>query len=235
MSKSKIVVAVGSGSAHSSGKAEGVAINDLSELPKPGILTLPHEELARLHFEAYALALGKVAHAWNYLFETLGRLFVAVAGGNPHVANAIWYAPDSDRTKADILREAISTPGQTPFWLPEYPTTREDILWLVSRVKDLADMRNNVIHAPCVLRTDGGGTAMSASFNGHIRAKKLWGKEILVEFDWCERWTEELSKFSRAMERALYERHLSWPDRPGKPDRTPKKILLSRLIPALTK
>jgi hypothetical protein len=199
------------------------------------ILSPPTPEEERLQFDAYCLALGKVAHAWNYLFESLGRMFVAVAGGNPHVANAIWYAPDSDRTKVDMLRDAISTPGQTPFWLPEFPSAKDDVLWLVERVRSLTDLRNSVIHAPCVLRTDGGGTAMSASFNGHGRAKKLWGKEILVEFDWCERYTEELSRFCRAMERALNERERAWPDRPGKPDRMRKRDLLSLFIPAATK
>ena len=213
----------------------GVAVNDLSALPKRGVLATPSEELARLHFEAYALALGKVAHAWNYLFESLGRLFVPIAGGNPHVATAIWYAPDSDRTKVDMLKEAISTPGQQPFWLPEFPAAKDDILWMIEKVKNLTDLRNNVIHAPCVLRTDRDGTAMSASFNGHGRAKKLWGKEILVEFDYCERWAESLSRFTLAMARALYDRHLAWPGRPGKPDRIPKKILLSRLNPEATR
>jgi hypothetical protein len=199
------------------------------------VISMPTPEVERQQFEAYCLALGKVAHAWNYLFESLGKLFVAVAGGNPHVATAIWYSPDSDRTKVAMLEAAISTPGQTAFWLPEFPSAKEDIKWLVDRVNHLTDMRNNVIHAPCFLLTGADGTSMSASFNGHNRAKKLWGKEILVEFDWCERYTEELSRFTRAMERALYDRQLAWPGRPPKPDRTPKNILLSRLIPELTK
>lgn len=199
------------------------------------VLKVPTDGEAKLHFDAYCLALGKVAHAWNYLFETLGQLFVIAAGGNPHVANAIWYAPDSDRTKVDMLKAAISSPGQTSWWLPEFPTAKEDVLWLLQRVQSLTDMRNNVIHAPCILLTDARGTAMAASFNGHERAKKLWGKEILVEFDWCERWTEELTRFARAMESAVYDRQSAWPSRPGKPDRTPQKDLLLRLLPASTK
>lgn len=195
------------------------------------VLKMPTDEEAKRQFDAYCLALGKVAHAWNYLFEKLARLFVIVAGGNPHVANAIWYAPDSDRTKLAMLRDAISTPGQTSWWLPESPTAKEDIIWLINRADEHMDKRNTVIHAPCILLTNSEGTEISPSFNGHLRAKKLWGKEILVEFDWCERWAEELSRFAQAMESALYDRQLAWPNRPGKPDRTPKKDLLLRLLP----
>jgi hypothetical protein len=187
------------------------------------VLIRPTDDEAKRQFDAYCLSLGKVAHAWNYLFEKLGRLFVAVAGGNPHVANAMWYAPDSDRTNLKMLKAAISTP-QEPWWLPEYPSANIDIIWLVKQVIKLADMRNNVIHAPCVLRTDGGGTAMSASFNGHGLAKKLWGKEILVEFEWCERWAEKLSHFAQSIDRAIYDRQASWPEKPSKPDRTPKRF-----------
>ena len=198
------------------------------------VLTMPTEDELDRQFDAYCLALGKVAHAWNYLFEKLGRLFVVVAAGDPHVANAIWYAPDSDRTKLTMLESAIRV-SQEPSWLREFPTAKADIIWLVKRVSDLTDMRNNVIHAPCVLRTDGGGTAMAASFNGHARAKKLWGKEILVEFDWCERWTEELSRFTQAIDLAVRGRQTSWPSRPGKLHRTLKKDLLLRLLPESTK
>ena len=195
------------------------------------VIVPPTDDEVQRQFDAYCLALGKVAHAWNYLFEKLGLLFRIVAGGNPHVADAIWYAPESDRTKLKMLREAISTPGQTSWWLPEFPTAQKDIIWLLDRVGDHIDRRNTAIHAPCTLRTDADGTAMAASFNGHLLAKKLWGKEILVEFDWCERWSEELSRFAVAMERALHDRQRAWPSRPGKPDLRKKKDLLPPLLP----
>lgn len=195
------------------------------------VLTVPTDDEKSRLFGAYCLSLGQVAHAWNYLFENLGGLFVIVAGGNPHVARAIWYAPDSDRTKLGMLEAAIGA-NVSPFWLPEYPTAKEDIVWLAKRVAELTDLRNNAIHAPCILLTDAEGTQIAPSYNGHGRAKKLWGKEILVEFDWCERYAEDLSRFARAMEQALYGRQSAWPGRPGKPDRTPKKTLLSRLLPA---
>lgn len=194
------------------------------------VLTLPTDDELNRHFDAYCLALGKVAHAWNYLFEKLGRLFVVVTEGDGHVANAIWYAPDSDRTKLGMLKAAVGA-SVNASWSNQFPTAKGDINWLVERVRSLTDMRNDIIHAPCVLRTNGEGTAMAASFNGHHRAKKLWGKEILVEFDWCERWTEELTRFTQAMDLALRGRQTSWPSRPGKPDRTPKKDLLLRLLP----
>lgn len=194
------------------------------------VLTFPTPDEQRRHFDAYCLALGKVAHAWNYLFEKLGRLFVVVAGGDKHVANAIWYAPDSDRTKVGMLRAAIDASVNAE-WPRQFPTAKADMIWLLQRVDSLTDTRNNVIHAPCVLRTDGTGTAMAASFNGHQRAKKLWGKEILVEFEWCECWTESLSRFSQEIERALTDPEPSWPARPSKPARSSEKDLLLRLLP----
>lgn len=199
------------------------------------VIQFPSDEEAERHFEAYCLALGKVAHAWNYLFERLGGLFVIVAGGNAHVSNAIWYAPDSDRTKLAMLKEATNCPAQGFCYLPERPAVKEDIIWLINRTVEHIDKRNSVIHAPCVLRSDADGTSMAASFNGHNLAKKLWGKEILVEFDWCERWAEELSRFAQAMENALHDPKKPWPGRPGKPDQRRKKDLLPQLPPESTK
>ena len=36
----------------------------------------------------------------------------------------------------------------------------------------------------------------AAFFNGNPRAKKLMGKELLVEFAWCEAYAETLSRFT---------------------------------------
>ena len=235
MGKSKIVLAVGNASATSSAEGAGVSINEIAASPKTRMVVMPHEEEARRHFEAYALALGIVAHAWNYLFEKLGGLFVAVVGGHPNIPTAVWYAPDSDRTKIAMLRAAMkSSPDHR--WKPERPSAKDDVKWLAAEVNALMDLRNDLIHAPCSLITDADGTSMAASpLSGHNRAKKLWGKEILVEFDWCERWTEELARFTRSMESAILWPERAWPDRPKTLDRTPKKALLARLLPPTNK
>ncbi len=183
----------------------------------------PTRDEARAILEAYTTAVGKVAHSWNYLFERLGELFCAVTEMTPAVALAIWYAPDIDRVKVEILRAAVmACPDDR--WLPKLPSAKSDLIWLTEQVSHLADMRNNAVHAPCSLITGLDGTSTIASyFSGHSRAKKLRGKDILVEFDFCERWAEELSRFTRAAQSALYAPvSPSWPQRPVKPNRKRK-------------
>jgi hypothetical protein len=52
-------------------------------------------------------------------------------------------------------------------------------------------------------------------FQWKPRAKKLMGKELLVEFAWCEAHAETLSRFTRMLgiAIALPERY-EWPERP---------------------
>ena len=47
------------------------------DAPKPTIKIIkwPTDDEMKVAFEAYALALGKVAFSWNYLHEKLGQLF----------------------------------------------------------------------------------------------------------------------------------------------------------------
>ena len=60
----------------------------------------------------------------------------------------------------------------------------------------------------------------SAFFHGHTRARKLMGKSLLIEFDWCEKCAETLSEFTKKVETglAIAERY-PWPDRPPLPVR----------------
>lgn len=188
----------------------------------------------KIAFETYTTALGKVAHAWNFLHERLGRLFVAVTKMDRAVALGIWYSTDSDRTKQLMLKSAIAA-SAPDLWLPRLPKAKEDLIWLTDRIISLGDARNNAIHAPCILVTDQNGTQMAASFlSGHDRAKKLLGKDILVEFDWCEAWSEELSRFCERVETALNFEQYPWPDRPEKPARRQKKDLLVPRAPSTT-
>ena|SRR5258708_375181 len=58
-------------------------------------------------FEPYVLALGKVAHAWNYLQEALALLFCTITGMDESIALAIWHSTTNDRTQREMLRAAI--------------------------------------------------------------------------------------------------------------------------------
>jgi hypothetical protein len=66
------------------------------------------DEEARVAFEVYALAVGKVVHAWNYLHETLGQLLYHVAGPDDGRAElSKWYSLKSDHLQRAMLRAAV--------------------------------------------------------------------------------------------------------------------------------
>lgn len=192
------------------------------------VVRMPTEAEEKLAFDAYCLLLGRVAYAWNYLFERLGRLFRVASKCDHQIADAIWYAPDSDRVKMAIFEAVVKA---SPLKERDGQTNK-DILWLIERVNNLTDARNNIIHAPSVLTIDAEGGRMEASrFSKHARAKKLSDKQVAVEMDFCERWAERLSIFTIEIHRALQDDSQPWPDRPGKPDRRKRTDLLAQLIP----
>ena len=59
------------------------------------------DDLVKAKMEPYVMALGKVAHAWNYLQEALGQLFCAVTGlENDNTGQAIWHSVANDPSAA---------------------------------------------------------------------------------------------------------------------------------------
>jgi len=54
--------------------------------------------------EPYVMALGKVAHAWNYLQEMLCELFCSVTGLENNTGQAIWHSTTNDRAQREMLR-----------------------------------------------------------------------------------------------------------------------------------
>jgi len=192
------------------------------------VIGFASDEETKIAFEAYTAALGKVAYSWNFLLERLVRLFVVVSGMDRNIAHAIWYSSDSDRTQQLMLKAAIEASAENRW--PRHPKAKDDLKYLITEAMNLGDSRNNAVHAPCILTTmetaGGQETDMVASiFSGHRRAKNLAGKQILVEFDWCERWAEELSHASEMMVRALTLDNYPWPGRPQKPARKNRKDL----------
>jgi hypothetical protein len=57
--------------------------------------------------EPYVMALGKVAHAWNYLQEALGQLFCAVTEVDMDTGQAVWHSTANDRAQREMLRAAV--------------------------------------------------------------------------------------------------------------------------------
>jgi hypothetical protein len=189
---------------------------------KPPAISWPTDEQRKAAFEAYTLAVGKVAHAWNYLHEKLGQLFVVISSmGDRRVALAVWYSTDNDRAQRKMLRAAVQA-ADAKHW--QMPKRKEDLVWLLNCVDELAEARNNAIHAPCSLYigggTDGSPEMGAAFFHGHPRARKLQGKRLFEEFDWCERYAEALSEYTQKVETSMaFADCYPWPERPSIPHR----------------
>jgi hypothetical protein len=205
-------------------------VNELEKRPSAPPRRPTLGEAVETAFGEYQLAVGKVAHAWNVLHESLGVLFVTVSAADkvpawaePRVALAIWYAAKSDRVQRDMLRAAVNANSRR--W-EKLPKALDDLKWLLDRCDELAEHRNNAVHAPCAVYIGGNdppemGPAYFAAQNP--RAKNLVGKELLVEFAWCERYAQTLREFIQRLENSirLPDRY-PWPDRPSKPTRKTK-------------
>jgi hypothetical protein len=199
----------------------------MAQEQQPVIVRPPTEERVRAAFEAYTLAVGKVAHAWNYLHEKLGQLFAVITGADREIALAVWYSTDNDRAQRNMLKAAVA--ATTAERWASFSKAADHIKWLLDRADEVAEYRNNAIHTPCSLYIGGGefgGSEMGASFfHGHPRAKKLVGKKLIIEFDWCERYAETLSRFAQKVETAIaFPSKYPWPDKPTPPVRNRRAI-----------
>ena len=184
------------------------------------VITIPSDAEIREVYLPYVQAVGEVAHSWNYLIESLGELFAEVVNKDERrVVLATWFSVPSDRMQMSMLKGALTASAEDR-WLPRLPRAREDLIWLVDRANSLADDRNNAVHAPCTLFVTGEGAEMGASFwSGNPRARKLEGKQLLAEFQYCRDYAERLTKFARYTWSALASEKVSWPDRPDTPQR----------------
>ncbi|MGQ0443722.1 MAG: hypothetical protein ACT4O2_00985 [Beijerinckiaceae bacterium] len=190
-------------------------MNDDAISPTPNIVTWPTDDEARGAFEEYCMAVGKVCHAWNYFHEKLGMLYARFSSLDAQAARNVWYSKFQDRWQRKALREKVDTVSNWP-----NATARDDVIWLLDHADALARDRNDAIHAPCCLYIggkDGGRSVMGpAFFNGHPRVENLRGKKILSEFDWCEKYTEWLTRFTMQVEKA-FSKQCPWPQRPALP------------------
>ncbi len=198
----------------------------------PRVVRAPTDDELRQAFEAYATAVGKVAYAWNYFQERLGAIFCSILGFHEYVGFAIWYSSDNDRTQRLMLKALIPVSERRMFKSDLPANATADLDWLINRANELAELRNDAVHAPCSAYTGPDGTEMKAAiisgYHGHKRAKRLIGKQLLVEFDWLERYAELLSRFAIAINLAINDPKLSpWPSRPVAPTRNPKKAYLT--------
>ena len=206
--------------------------DSMAEQPSEPTILWPTDKQARVEFEAYTSAVGKVAHAWNYLHERLGALFaLLVDAPDRNLVAAVWYSMFSDRSQRLMLEASIrASPGYRWHSVPAH--AKDDLIWLMKKANELGNKRDAAIHAPAALSTDIHGTEMATSvLSGHRRAQELAGKRLLIEFGWLERYTEELSRFTMQATNALAYVDYTWPNKPPVPDRRPRKALLSPSAP----
>jgi hypothetical protein len=188
-------------------------------LPGIAMAKLPSEEeisTATAAFEPYFAAVGRVVHAWNHLQEQLGVVFCELAQLDRGAGLAIWHANANDGAQRRMLAAAAQSINEEKLTL--FPTAEADIKWLLEKTDKVADRRNNAVHAPChiALGSDSDFEIVPA-FGLNPRARKLRGKQVLEEFEWCAQSADALKAFARGIDVALTLDGYAWPDRPSLP------------------
>jgi hypothetical protein len=189
--------------------------------PKPIKPLTPRQFEAKL--KPYAVEVGRLVYSWNHLQHVLGGLFWMVSGiANGMIPLAAWNAVPSDRTQRDMLRAA--TEARFVKDDPDEKRVREDILWVVARVNELASHRNNAVHAPFsfLIGVDGVARLEPMSMTRNKRALNLVGKDVVREFRLYREYFDSLAAFASTVDYCWRFRHsgvvsIDWPTRPVLP------------------
>jgi hypothetical protein len=189
-------------------------------MTEPKYVTLPTREKMQEAANAYALAVGRLSIAWNYLHGALGDLFALVIGGDAELVLAVWRSVRSDRTQREMLRAAIEA-ASLERW-KQTPTAPADLLAVLKRADELSIVRNDAMHAPVMLHI--GAEIVEVGVAVPPRGKREWklfnragkGRKLLEEFAKCERDVDVLSRFVRRSTRAPAEPvdRQEWPTLP---------------------
>lgn len=184
----------------------------------------PSDEEARAAFDAYTCALGKVAHAWNYLHERLGSLFASLVNApDRSVIAAVWHSSYSDRAQRQMLVAVIANINDQR-WQSFPKNAKNNLISVLTEIDKLGSRRDDAVHAPSILMTDVGGSMMAAHpLSGNRRAQHLSGKHLIKEFGKIENYIENYSRYIMSVEQAwLYSPQL-WPDTPENPSQKHQK------------
>jgi hypothetical protein len=176
-------------------------------------------------FLPYVTALGQLALAWNGFHETLALLFCTVVSERLPTKEdntsgqllAVWHALKSDRAQREILLAAV----QNHAWGAVPSSFEDDVTWICRRADELEETRNNALHSPLWAYDRGsqGTIVMPITGLGHVRAKKLFEKNLLTEYRWCRDASLILTLFAGEIDVALRDYMRPWPDRPSLPNR----------------
>lgn len=196
------------------------------------VIRYPSQQQVQQEFDIYVNAVGRVAHAWNYLHERLGRLFVRILNASDRdVAASVWYSSYNDRAQRLMLAAAIRE-SKEPKWSTLSDHAKDDLSFVIDETNKLGDRRDAAVHSPAMLNISVDGTEMATyPLSGHRRARQLAGKDLIVEFDYYERWADNISRFVMQAENALTFGGYSWPGKPSRPDRRRRTEILNRAPP----
>lgn len=105
------------------------------------------------------------------------------------------------------------------------PRVAEDILWLLQRVNEFAERRNDVVHSPFSIINPPNEVPYFDSmwFTGNPRATRLRNKDLLKEFKWYRNYAQTLADFAYAVFYARSSPYRPWPVRPLLPTQGQKK------------
>jgi hypothetical protein len=178
-------------------------------------------------FEPYALAIGRLALAWNDLHERLATLFCTVLGSESlDRAIAVWNSATFDRARREMFKSAALAISLTD--LSKFPKMADELKWLCDRVDNFENIRNDAIHSPLLLNRV---TLLPLLIFGHsdivapndllhnTRASRLVGKDLLSEFNWCYHSVIVLRDYAAIINQALTADAVPWPERPALPNR----------------
>jgi len=167
--------------------------------------------------DAHALAIGKIAMAWNEFHELLGSLFANLFTKSHYLTTlAIWHCLDSDRTQRKLLRAAAET------YLGQRIDKKglEELLWLLNKTDTLLSQQRNLrIHAPlnALFEADGGHKLLPVPGPGNRNAKQLDGRDVLKEYSHYEEQIKKMKDFAFGLRFKLTVAGSSddpWPERP---------------------
>jgi hypothetical protein len=151
-------------------------------------------------------------HAPRTPWELFSRI---VNDDNINIPLAVWYSTPSDRTQREMLRAAVNAFGALN--TKKRPTAKDDIKWLLNQCDQLADRRNDALHAPLVIS----GSRKTIEilpyyFFGNPRALKLKDKNILDQVGWYRATAETLRGYALSLWFHLGQQD-SWPEKPLTP------------------
>ena len=186
-------------------------------MTEPKYVTLPSNEKIQTAIDVYALAVGRVSGAWNFLHQTLGGLFAVIIGGDHELLLTAWRSIENDRAQREMLCATIK--AASPERWKQTPKAPADLLWVLGRAETLSNVRNDAIHALVSLYFVGAENVeinVARPARGR-REKRLLadaerGRKLVDEFAKCEKTADALSIFVRQATAALAEpARQEWP------------------------